>query len=169
MPSDNICSQVSYVCLIMRLIQNQSEWSNSYYGCLVQIILFASWRFQSVILCRNLMTVHAKWMSHALPQRIRTIKYFTVQKVLLVIQLSQKSTKSSVQKCWDHCDKRQTISYILKVPSMNYPHFAKRFQIFCCKIEIVEKIKWHFASRCGRHYIGIKIYEKQQFLLCSNW
>ena len=136
MPSDNICSQVSYVCLIMRLIQNQSEWSNSYYGCLVQIILFASWRFQSVILCRNLMTVHAKWMSHALPQRIRTIKYFTVQKVLLVIQLSQKSTKSSVQKCWDHCDKRQTISYILKVPSMNYPHLPNVFKFFVAKLRL---------------------------------
>ena len=49
------------------------------------------------MLCQNLMTMHANWMCHALTQGIRiTIKTFTnqVQKVLLLINLSQKTQET---------------------------------------------------------------------------
>ena len=59
------------------------------------------------------------------------------------------------------------------VPSISYHYYAKLFQISCCKIEIAEKIKWLFSSSSvmwltPHKYIGVRIYEKQQILLCSN-
>ena len=47
-------------------------------------------------------------MCHALTQEIRTIKTSS-KKVLLLVNLSQKTQVSSVE-CWDHCDEIKTIS-----------------------------------------------------------
>ena len=42
-------------------------------------------------------------------------------------------------------------------------------KLFCCKIEIVEKLKWLFSSWCDKHNIFVKICEKQLILLCQNY
>ena len=43
---------------------------------------------------------------------------------------THKNTRSSV-KCWDQCDRIKTITEVKsKVPSINYPHFAKIFRFF---------------------------------------
>ena len=58
----------------------------------------------------------------------------------LLINLShkKKQKKNKKQKAVSRAKQKQLVKS--KVPSINYPYFAKIFN-FCCKIEIVEKIK----------------------------
>ena len=63
-----------------------------------------------------------------------------------------------MSKCSDHWGKIKTI--IRYLASTTY--ISSTFETFCCKIKIIEKIKWHFASVCDKHHTGVKIYEKQQ-------
>ena len=66
------------------------------------------------------MTMHAKWMSHALTQGIRT-------------NISP-STKSATA---DEYFKK--VPRYKKVPSINYWYFAKRFKFFVVKLRLLRK------------------------------
>ena len=92
------------------------------------------------MLCCNLMTIRVNWMCQASTQGIRNIKTFTKYKNCYCwwIYHHKKSARSRVE-CWGHCDKIKTVKS--NVPSINYSYFAKSFNLFCCKIEIVKKIK----------------------------
>ena len=73
----------------------------SYYGCVAHIVIL--WRFLSIMLCLNLMTMQAKWRYHALTQGIRAIGPFTEYRKYYCWSIYDNA-KSSVE-CWDHCDK----------------------------------------------------------------
>ena len=60
------------------------------------------WWNLDVMLCHNLMTDDICKVNV-------TIKTHQVQKALLLMDLSQKNTRTSVE-CWDHGDKIKTIS-----------------------------------------------------------
>ena len=129
----------SRLCVLDDKTDSKSKWVKKapsvvvLSGLSIQLNL---WRFRSVMLCRNLKTMHAKWMYHALTQGIRRMKTFTMYKKCYCWWKYHKNTRSSVE-CWDHCDKTQH----------QLPIFCQNFQFCCCKIEIVWKIKWLFPFR----------------------
>ena len=94
-----------------------------------------------VKICRNLITVHANWMSHALPQGIRTIKYFTKYKnVLLLVNLSQKSAKTASNNVEITVAKWKQLIIKSKIPSINYPYFDKIFNFFIVNLTSLRKL-----------------------------
>ena len=134
----------SQLCMFDDKIDSKSKWVEKL--SMVQLSglssLFCEDLDLSVIFCRNLMTMHAQWMCHALPQGIRTIKTFTKYKncYFWYIYHTQKKThthtRSSVE-CWEHCDKIKTLKS--KVPNIKYPYFAKIFKIFVVKLKLFRK------------------------------
>ena len=88
-----------------------------------------------------------------------------MQKELLLKNLP-KSIRSGVP-CCDHWDKIKTITKINCGYLASTTHISM-FWVFLCKIEIVEKIKWPFASGCGSHHFNVKIYEKFFYYVQAN-
>ena len=85
---------------------------------------------RSVILCCNLMTIHANWMCHALTQGIRK---------KLKLSLSTKKIKEAVSNVEITVIKQKQLN---RRTQHQLPIFCQNFQIFCCKIEVVKKIKY---------------------------
>ena len=123
---------------MIRLTQNQSECNNSWYGCLVQIILFVLCRFQSVMFCCNLMVVQGKWMSHTLTQGIRTIEYFTKYKSATADKFIPKKRKKQCRMMLRSLWQKQLVIKF-KVSSINYPYLAKIFNFFVVKFRLLRK------------------------------
>ena len=86
-------------------------------------------RFRYVKLCLNLMTLQAKRKYHAWTQGIRKIKTFAAKKVVSNDKITEKQSE-------------QLVKQILARNLASATHILPTFEIFCCKIEIAEKIKW---------------------------
>ena len=82
-----------------------------------------------------------------------------MQKVLLLINLPQ-STRSCVTGC-DHWDKIKTIS---KINCGYYPttHISPMFQVFRCKIEIVEEFKWPLLLSVANITLMLRFMKKKK-------
>ena len=72
-------------------------------------------------------------------KELQQLKLYPSAKFLLInLSHKKKTKKNKKQKAVSRAKQKQLVKS--KVPSINYPYFAKIFN-FCCKIEIVEKIK----------------------------
>ena len=70
--------------------------------------------------------MHAKWMCYALTKELEQLKLSSSTESATADKFITKKTQGSSVKCWDHCDEIKTIKS--KVPSINYPYFAKIFK-----------------------------------------
>ena len=65
-------------------------------------------------------------MCHALTQGIRITKTFIKYKSATADKFITKKAQVSSVECLYHCDEIKTVKS--KVPSINYPYFAKNFE-----------------------------------------
>ena len=132
----------SHLCLLGNKTDPKSKWVKRTHSMVVLFglyIEFILWRFRSVMLCRNLMTMHAKWMYNALTQGITTIKIFSKYKKCYCWYIyHQKKPQEAVSNVEITVTKQKQLVRS-KIPSISYPYFARIFKFFVVTLKLLRK------------------------------
>ena len=132
----------SHLCLLGNKTDSKSKWVKRTHSMVVLFglyIEFILWRFRSVMLCRNLMTMHAKWMYNALTQGITTIKIFSKYKKCYCWYIyHQKKPQEAVSNVEITVTKQKQLVRS-KIPSISYPYFARIFKFFVVTLKLLRK------------------------------
>ena len=132
----------SQLCVFHEKTDPKSKWVKKTHSMVVLSglsIEFILWRFRSAMLCRNLMTMHAKWMYNALTQGITTIKIFSKYKKCYCWYIyHQKKPQEAVSNVEITVTKQKQLVRS-KIPSISYPYFARIFKFFVVTLKLLRK------------------------------
>ena len=131
----------SQLCVFDDKTDSKSKWVKKTHSMVVLSglsIEFILWRFRSVMLCRNLMTMHAKWMYNALTQGITTTKISSKYKKCHCWKIYHKKKLQEAVSNVEITVTKQKQLVKLKIPTINYPYFAKIFNFFV-KLKLLRK------------------------------
>ena len=130
----------------------------------IEKVKFFTPEFNSKIFCINVFNIGGCLTIFS----VRPFATWLLTKKNMYIYHHKKNTRSSVE-CWDHCDKIRTLNQTYPASTT---HILPKFSNFlqqnwnCYKNHQV--LREFLLLGLTKHYTAVKIYEKQQILLCQT-